>query len=152
MSGLFVSPNKVPPGAQWIMYLSPFFWGSAGALLTMFQYAELGEQPCQSFASCIVYNPSFMAYATGYPALATARESMYVLIGMILILMLIEYILLCQKVVQRDDYEILDSVEEEEIENDHIIEFHYESTRTNDKFLVQRIGSAKVLLDSNESI
>ena len=121
LSGLFVPPIKVPVFARWIMYLSPFFWGTAGAILSLFESAEeLGEQPCQSFAACIVYNPSFMAHVTGFPALVTARTSMYVLIGMDIVLVLIEYILLCQKIVQRNDYETLtdgknDGTELEEI-------------------------------------
>lgn len=163
LSGLFVPPSKVPVGARWIMYMSPFFWGTAGAILSMFQYADaLGEQPCQSFAACIVYHPSFMAYVTGFPALVTSRTAMYVLVGMAIILVLIEYILLCQKIVQRTDYAALtddkkdspEAVAETEEEDDEIIEFHYHSTRDNNTYVVQRRqeSSASMFVDQSEEI
>ena len=137
MSGAFISPDKVPPGAQWIMFLSPFFWGSAGSLLSMFEHAELGEQPCQSFASCIVYSPSFMAHVTGYPSLVTARTSMFVLIAMAVILVLIEYVLLCQKVVQRNNYVKLGDDKNGSVEEE-IIQFEYESSRSSTSYVVER--------------
>merc|ERR1712194_223870 len=101
LSGVFVNPTKVPSSIQWLMYLSPFFWSLSGNLLIMFQHTEIGEQPCQSLAACIVYNPSFMAHATGFASLVTVRSSMFVLVGVTFGLVVIEYILLCRKVVQR---------------------------------------------------
>lgn len=123
MSGSFVNPSKISVGFRWIMFMLPIFWGNAGAILTMFQYTDLGEQPCQSLASCIVYDPNYMAYMTGFPVLTTARKAMFVLTGMFLILVLIEYILLCRTVVQRSDYTIrsdskTNSIVDKEEEND----------------------------------
>ncbi len=154
LSGTLVNPSKVPVGVVWIMYLSPFFWGYAGTLLSMFQYAvELGEQPCQSLAACIVYNPGFMAHATGIPSVTTASMAMYVLIGMALILALIEYILLCQKVVQRNDYTTLtDDGEEEQEETDEIIEMQYQSTRSNKEYVIQRRQSSVMSLQADPSL
>eukprot|EP00531_Pseudo-nitzschia_arenysensis_P017630 CAMPEP_0116131588 /NCGR_PEP_ID=MMETSP0329-20121206/9088_1 /TAXON_ID=697910 /ORGANISM="Pseudo-nitzschia arenysensis, Strain B593" /LENGTH=1203 /DNA_ID=CAMNT_0003626033 /DNA_START=45 /DNA_END=3656 /DNA_ORIENTATION=- len=138
MSGSVVNPNKIPVAARWMMYMTPIFWGNGGTLLTMFQYTnDLGEQPCQSFASCIVYNPNFMAHVTGFPALITARAAMFVLIGMFLILALIEYILLCRKVVQRNDYTMLSDSKTNSIVDEEEVEF---TKQAND-------GSNAVMID-----
>jgi len=153
LSGLLVNPSKVPSSIQWLMYLSPFFWSMSGNLLIMFEHSELGEQPCQSLAACILYNPSFLAHATGFGSLVTVRTSFFVLVGVIFVLVVIEYFLLCRKVVQRSNYKTLDDVEkekkddvieesknlkEDDMSDSSDIEFRYESTRSNTTYVVRR--------------
>ena len=158
MSGSFVNPTKVSVGARWLMYMMPIFWGNAGCLLTIFEYIELGEHPCQSLASCIAYDPNFMAYMTGFPAITTARTAMFVLTGMFFILALIEYILLCRKVVQRSDYTTrtdrkTKSIVDKEEENDEIeIEFFQPPKNRSDttKTAASIISSAESDEDQDE--
>ena len=46
VSRVFINPNKFPSGARWLMYLSLFFWGSSGNILSMCQHSKIKEKPC----------------------------------------------------------------------------------------------------------
>ena len=139
-SGVFVNPTKVPSSLTWLMYVSPFFWGNAGSQLSMLQYTKLGEQPCQSFASCLGYSPSVMAQLMGYASTATARTSMFVLVSFVIVMVFIEYILLRRKVVQRSNYTRVVAEEGDDEKSEEIVEYLYESSTSSMRFSVLSIA------------
>jgi len=144
LSGTFVNPSTVPSSLQWIMYFSTPFWGMSGSLLNIFQHSKVGQQPCQSFVACMVYNPSVMAHLTGYASITTARTSMIMLIVITATLVLIEYVLLRRKVVQRSNYTTVigtdTKMDEIEDESEQLL---YQSTASERIFSIRRDPSMR---------
>mmetsp|Transcript_11945 Transcript_11945/g.25865 ORF Transcript_11945/g.25865 Transcript_11945/m.25865 type:complete len:558 (+) Transcript_11945:1593-3266(+) len=104
VSGFFVNPSKVPSYLHWIMYMSLGFWGISGAELSQLEHVDIGEEPCLTFVTCIVFDRNFIAQATGFAAVTTAHQSMVSLFLATVLLILIEYCFLLRKVSQRGNY------------------------------------------------
>lgn len=105
VSGFFVNPRKIPDSLRWIMYLSLSFWAISGAELTHIANVPIGEGQCLTIISCIMLNQSTFAQYLGFTAVTTAQLSMLALFIGLLLLVLIEYCFLLQKVQQRGNFE-----------------------------------------------
>ena len=94
-AGFLGTPSQAPPCARWLFGLSFAFWAFTGVLTNQFEYnRNIGETPCRSFATCIVYNGNFLSAQAGFWPFANARMALYVLTGIYVSLVVLEYVLL----------------------------------------------------------
>lgn len=109
-SGLFVNPGAVPSYFRWAMYMSLSFWGISGAQLSQLEHVDIGEDQCLTLVSCILYDRNIFAQMTGYTYVTTAYQSIVVLSIIAILLILVEYYCIFQKVSQRTNYEVVESL------------------------------------------
>jgi len=97
LSGLLVSPNKLPPYIAWLTYISFGFWSVAGISLVQFATLGMGGDNCSSLQSCIILDKAFLAWNFGYAPIATTQLAYVVLLLGFALFFVVEYAMLRYK-------------------------------------------------------
>jgi len=99
MSGVLISPNKVPMYIRWMFYVSTGFWSVSGISLVHFKNGSLFDAsvPCSSLHSCILQDGAFLARLFGYTPISTSRLAYQVLLGCFAAFFLLEYAMMHRK-------------------------------------------------------
>ena len=93
--GLLGNPSQAPPGARWLFGLSFTFWAFSGVLTNQFEHNKnIGETPCLSFATSVVYDGNFLSAQAEFWPFANARVALNVLTCIYLFLVVAEFLLL----------------------------------------------------------
>ena len=96
LAGYLSTPGQAPESVRWLFSLSFTFWAFAGVLTNQFEHNKDigGENPCQSFATCVMYNGDFLAAYSGFWPFGNTRLALNVLTGIYLVFVVAEYWLL----------------------------------------------------------
>ena len=93
--GLVSTPNQAPESLRWLFGLSFAFWAFSGILTSQFEHnGQIGEEPCMSFASCVVSDGNFLAAQSGFWPFSNTRRALNVLSSLYVVFLVSEYMLL----------------------------------------------------------
>lgn len=95
-SSFLVASWKLPPFLRWLLLCSVNFWGFSGAVMTLFDvgYYDNAEF-CSDFVNCLLSDGRFIVQFLGFSQLTNQVLSMTILLVLWLVLVGVEYQLLC---------------------------------------------------------
>ncbi|KAL7575315.1 hypothetical protein ACA910_001835 [Epithemia clementina (nom. ined.)] len=93
--GLVISPTRAPESARWLFGMSLTFGAFSGILTSQFEYNNaIGEKPCLSFATCVMYDGNFSSAFSGFWPYSNTGIDLNILSRVYVCLFLAEFFIL----------------------------------------------------------